>query len=88
MIGQRDNRLNIEIGNASKKVAEASSRDSAAMKAIAEDSKKIALAAKRDSTAMKTISVLTLRAGSCPSHSVPVPSDEMGLDLNSCMGLD
>ncbi len=60
LIGQRDNRLNIEIGDASKKIAQATSRDSAAMKAIAEDSKKVALLTRRDSTNMRIIAAVTL----------------------------
>jgi hypothetical protein len=60
LIGQRDNRLNIEIGNASKNIAEASSRDSAAMKAIAEDSKKVALLTRHDSTNMRIITTIPL----------------------------
>jgi hypothetical protein len=42
--------LNAEIGNASKEIVEASSRDSAAMNAIAEDSKKVAFVTRHDST--------------------------------------
>jgi hypothetical protein len=38
--------------NALKKIAEASSRDSAATKAIAEDSKKVALLTRHDGTNM------------------------------------
>lgn len=60
LIGQRDNRLNIEIGDASKKIAEASLRDNAAMKTIAEDSKKVGLLSRRDSNNMRIISVVTL----------------------------
>ena len=51
---------NTEIGNASKKIAEASSRDSAAMKAIAEDSKKVASLTRRDSTNMRITAAVTL----------------------------
>ena len=52
--------MNIEIGDASKKIAEASLRDSAAMKAIAEDSKKVALLTRQDSTNMRIIAAVTL----------------------------
>lgn len=60
MIGQRDNHMNIEIGDASKKIAEASLRDNAAMKAMAEDSKKVGLLSRRDSNNMRIVSVVTL----------------------------
>ena len=59
LTSQRDNRLNIEIGNASKKIAEASSRDSAATEVTAEDSKKVELLTRRDSTNMRIIAALT-----------------------------
>ena len=60
LIGQRDNRLNIEIGDASKKIAELSARDNAAMKAIAEDSKNVALLTRLDSSNMRIIAIVTL----------------------------
>ena len=60
MIGQRDNRLNIETAAASRRIAEASLQDSAAMKEIAEESKRVAMVARRDSTDMRIIAAVTL----------------------------
>ncbi|KAJ9660009.1 hypothetical protein H2201_007114 [Coniosporium apollinis] len=53
VIAQKDSALNL-------RVAQASQRDSAAMKAIAEDSKMVALATSKDSAAMRTIAAVTI----------------------------
>jgi hypothetical protein len=50
---QKDARVNIELAKNSAAIAEASSKDSAVMRAIAVET-------RRDSTAMKTIAVLTM----------------------------
>jgi hypothetical protein len=60
MIGQRDNRLNIETAEISRKIAEYSLRDSKAMREIAEDSKEVSLLTRRDSVDMRIITAITL----------------------------
>lgn len=60
LMAQKDNALNVQMAEASLRVAEASYRDSVAMKAIAEDSKQVTIATSRDSSLMSIISVLTL----------------------------
>ena len=69
LIGQRDNRLNIEIGDASRKIAEDS-------KKTAEDSKKVALLTRRDSANMRIIAAVTLffLPGTFTAVSCPLPA--------------
>jgi hypothetical protein len=60
MIGQKDNRLNIETAAASHQIAELSLRHNSAMKDMAEDSRHIAMLTRKDSTDMRIIAVVTL----------------------------
>ncbi|KIX10427.1 uncharacterized protein Z518_01509 [Rhinocladiella mackenziei CBS 650.93] len=60
MIGQKDNKLNIETAAASQKIAEISLRHNSAMKDMAEDSKNVAILTRKDSTDMRIIAVVTL----------------------------
>lgn len=60
MIGQRDNRVNIETAAASRKIAEISLRHNTAMKDMAEDSRNVAILTRKDSTDMRIIAVVTL----------------------------
>ncbi len=60
MIGQNDNRLNIETAAASRNIAEISLGHNTAMKEMAEDSRNIAILTRKDSTDMRIIAVVTL----------------------------
>lgn len=59
-MAKKDNDINIQIAETSLRVAEASQRDSSAMKAVAEDSKQVALNTSRDSAVMRTIAAVTM----------------------------
>ncbi|EXJ62355.1 hypothetical protein A1O7_02789 [Cladophialophora yegresii CBS 114405] len=60
MIGQKDNKLNIETAAASRDIAEISLRHNTAMKEMAVDSRNIAILTRQDSTDMRIIAVVTL----------------------------
>lgn len=60
LIAQRDNAVNMQIAEASRRIAEASRLDNLAMREIAEDSKAVALATARDSAAMRVIAAVTI----------------------------
>lgn len=60
LIGQKDNKLNIETAAASRKIAEISLRHNTSMKEMAEDSRNIAILTRKDSTDMRIIAVVTL----------------------------
>ncbi|EXJ66085.1 uncharacterized protein A1O5_10700 [Cladophialophora psammophila CBS 110553] len=60
MIGQKDNKLNIETAAASQRIAEIGLLHSNAMKDIAEDSRNAAVLTRKDSTDMRIIAVVTL----------------------------
>jgi hypothetical protein len=60
MIGQKDNKLNVETAAASRRIAEISLGHSTAMKDMAEDSRNIAILTRKDSTDMRIIAVVTL----------------------------
>ena len=60
MIGQRDNRLNIDTAAASREIAATSLVHNEAMTEIAEDSRKIAMLTRRDSLHMRIIAAVTL----------------------------
>ena len=60
LIAQRDNAVNMQIAEASRRIAEASRQDNLAMREIAEDSKAVALATARDSAAMRVIAAVTI----------------------------
>ena len=60
MIGQKDNKLNIETAAASRNIAEIGLRHNAAMKNMAFDSRNIAILTRKDSTDMRSIAVVTL----------------------------
>lgn len=60
MIGQRDNRLNIETAAASREIAATGLFHNQAMKVLAEDSRKIAVLTRRDSLDMRIIAAVTL----------------------------
>ncbi|KIW70713.1 hypothetical protein PV04_02957 [Phialophora macrospora] len=60
MIGQKDNKLNIETAAASRKIAEISLGQNTAMTDMAEDSRNIAFLTRKDSTDMRIIAVATL----------------------------
>jgi Mg2+ and Co2+ transporter CorA len=60
MIGQRDNRLNIETAAASREIAALSLVHNENMKDIAEDSRNVAILTRRDSLDMRIIAAVTL----------------------------
>ena len=60
LIAQRDNAINLQIAEASKRIAEDSRQDNIAMRQIALDSKTVALATARDSAAMRVIAAVTI----------------------------
>ncbi|KAK6371653.1 hypothetical protein LTS17_008905 [Exophiala oligosperma] len=60
LIGQKDNRLNIDTAAASRKIAEISLGQNTAMKDMAEDSRNVAILTQKDSTNMRIIAVVTL----------------------------
>ncbi|KIW19609.1 hypothetical protein PV08_00182 [Exophiala spinifera] len=60
LIGQKDNRLNIETAAASREIAEVSLGHNTAMKDMAEDSRNVAILTQKDSTNMRIIAVVTL----------------------------
>ncbi|KIW89728.1 uncharacterized protein Z519_09885 [Cladophialophora bantiana CBS 173.52] len=60
MIGQKDNKLNIETAAASKRIAEIGLLHSNAMKDMAEDSRNAAILTRKDSTDMRIIAMVTL----------------------------
>jgi hypothetical protein len=57
---QRDNRLNIEIAQSSRRIAEESRRDNLLNIELAKATAQVAEETRQDSAAMKTIAVLTL----------------------------
>lgn len=63
----KEGRVNIELAKSTKEVAEATMRDSAAMKTIAEHT-------RRDSSAMKYIAVLTMVLLPATAVAVGLPS--------------
>ncbi|OQU97329.1 hypothetical protein CLAIMM_03275 [Cladophialophora immunda] len=60
MIGQKDNKLNIETAATSQRIAEIGLFHSNAMKDMAEDSRNVAILTRKDSTDMRIIAVVTL----------------------------
>jgi hypothetical protein len=60
LIGQKDNRINLETAAASRRIAEISLRHNTAMKEMAVDSRYIAILTRKDSTDMRIIAVVTL----------------------------
>ena len=60
LIGQRDNKINIETALASRQISATGLLHNAAMKKIAEDSRKVAILTRRDSTDMRIIASVTL----------------------------
>lgn len=60
MIGQKDNKLNIETAAASRRIAEIGLGHNNAMKEMAEDSRHIAVLTRKDSADMRIIAVVTL----------------------------
>ncbi|OAP61442.1 hypothetical protein AYL99_03645 [Fonsecaea erecta] len=60
MIGQKDNKLNIETAATSQRIAEIGLLHSNAMKDMAEDSRNVAILTRKDSTDMRIIAVVTL----------------------------
>jgi hypothetical protein len=60
MIGQKDNKLNIDTAAASQRIAEIGLLHNTAMKGMAEDSRNIAVLTRKDSTDMRSIAVVTL----------------------------
>ena len=59
-IVQRDNKLNIEIAQSSRRIAEESRRDNLLNIELAKATAQVAEETRQDSAAMKTIAVLTL----------------------------
>lgn len=60
LVSQHDNEINYATAVASQRIAEATQRDSAAMKSIAEDSKQVALRTWRDGVDMRIMAAVTL----------------------------
>ena len=60
LIGQRDNKVNIETAIASREISAISLLHNTAMKVLAEESRNIAILTRRDSTDMRIIAAVTL----------------------------
>ena len=76
IIAMRDNKLNIQLAESSKKIAEESRLDNLLSVKLAKATAEVAEQTRQDSAAMKTIAVLTLTflPGTAVAVSVLIPS--------------